>query len=157
MASSVLERLKQRSFDSTYQEAILSLLVAADMINRILESRCESYGITAAQYNVLRILRGVHPEGHPRCEIIDRMIHVAPDVTRLIDRLERLGLATRGKSTIDGRLSLTFITPKGLALLDTMQNGIENVNTMIAEHLTESEARTLAALTEKVCSIGEQA
>lgn len=156
MSSRVLERLKQRAFDSKYQEAVLSLLVAADMINRILESRCESHGITAAQYNVLRILRGVHPGGHPRCEIIDRMIHVAPDVTRLIDRLERLGLAQRAKSTTDGRLSLTFITPKGLALLETMQNDIENFNSIIAEHLTEAEARTLAMLTEKVCSIAEQ-
>ncbi len=155
MSSSVLERLKQRSFDNPYQEAILSVLVAADQINRELESRCEAHGITAAQYNVLRILRGVHPAGHPRSEIIARMIHVAPDVTRLIDRLERLELASRGKSESDGRLSLTFITPKGLALLDLMRSDIEHVKRTIAKHLTEAEAHQLATLAEKVCSITE--
>lgn len=155
MASTVLQRLKQRAFDSPYQEAILSLLVAADQINRSIESSCERYGITAAQYNVLRILRGVHPEGHPRSEIIARMIHVAPDVTRLIDRLERLDLATRGKSTSDGRLSLTFITPKGLHLLDRMKADIESIDREISQHLTEAEAHQLAILAEKVCSMFE--
>lgn len=155
MAPTVLQRLKQRSFESPYQEAILSLLVAADQVNRVLESCCEQYGITAAQYNVLRILRGIHPEGHPRSEIIARMIHVAPDVTRLIDRLERLELATRGKSTSDGRLSLTFITPTGLALLDRMQHDIEFIDREIAKHLTIAEAQQLAALAEKVCSVSE--
>jgi DNA-binding MarR family transcriptional regulator len=155
MAPTVLERLKQRSFENPYQEAILSLLVAADQVNRVLESCCEQYGVTAAQYNVLRILRGIHPQGHPRSEIIVRMIHVAPDVTRLIDRLERLELATRGKSESDGRLSLTFITPQGLALLDRMQHDIEFIDREIAKNLTESEAHQLAMLAEKVCSMSE--
>lgn len=155
MPPTVLQRLKQRSFDDPYQEAILSLLVAADFINRELETRCEQYGITAAQYNVLRILRGVHPAGHPRSEIIARMIHVSPDVTRLIDRLERLELATRGKSDTDGRLSLTFITNKGLTLLDTMRSDIEYINKALAKHLSEQEAHQLAVLAEKVCSISE--
>ena len=155
MSSSVLQRLKQRSFESPYQQAVLSLLVAADQINRELETRCEKYGITAAQYNVLRILRGVHPEGHPRSEIIVRMIHAAPDVTRLIDRLERLELATRGKSKTDGRLSLTYITPKGLKLLDTMSDDIEDINRTLAHHLSEADANQLAVLAEKVCSITE--
>lgn len=155
MPPTVLQRLKQRSFDDPYQEAVLSLLVAADVINRELESRCEQYGITAAQYNVLRILRGVHPAGHPRSEIIVRMIHVAPDVTRLIDRLERLELATRGKSDTDGRLSLTFITEKGLALLAKMRSDIEYINNALAKHLSEDEAHHLAVLAEKVCSVCE--
>jgi DNA-binding MarR family transcriptional regulator len=155
MSSVILTRLKQRSFDNPYQEAILSLLVAADRFNREIESRCEQYGLTAAQYNVLRILRGVHPDGHPRSEIIARMIHVAPDVTRLIDRLERLDLAVRAKSDADRRLSLTFITPKGLTLLDNMRDEFESINRALADRLTEAEARQLAQLAEKVYSISE--
>lgn len=155
MLSRILTRLKQRSFDSPYQEAILSLLVAADRVNREFETRCEHYGLTAAQYNVLRILRGVHPEGHPRSEIIARMIHSAPDVTRLIDRLERLDLATRTKSDSDRRVSLTFITPKGLKLLDEMRDEYDNINRVLADRLTEAEAHQLAQLAEKVYSISE--
>lgn len=155
MPSTVLQRLKQRTFDSPYQAAVLSLMVAADLINRQFETLCEQYGITAAQYNVLRILRGVYPGGHPRSEIIARMIHVAPDVTRLIDRLERLELATRGKSDTDGRLSLTYITHKGLTLLDTMHDDVEHIDRTLATHLTEQEAHQLAELAEKVCSISE--
>src|SRR5215204_2537155 len=57
---------------------------------------CRKHGVTHDQYNILRILRGVHPTGHPRCEITKRLISRAPDVTRLLDRLVRQGLVERG-------------------------------------------------------------
>src|SRR5688572_17468892 len=98
------KRLQQRQFNSIYHEALLNILVCADYLERQQEAVCAEYDITAAQYNVLRILRGVYPQGHPRCDIITRMIHAAPDVTRLIDRLIKGGFASRGKSDADGRL-----------------------------------------------------
>ena len=150
MGEGLQHRIKQKTFASVYMEAHLSLLVAADHLTRHTEEICEQYGITSAQYNVLRILRGVHPDGHPRCEIIERMINAAPDVTRLIDRLVKAGFARRGKSEADGRLSLTFITEKGLGLLTTMQPEIEDSERLLASRLSDKQARTLANLCEKL-------
>jgi len=153
MGEALKERIKQQTFRSVYQEAYLSLMVAADQLQRHTDDVCEKHGITSAQYNVLRILRGQHPDGHARCDIIDRMIHTAPDVTRLIDRLVKAGLAKRGKSDDDGRLSLTYITDKGLKLLEKMQPEIEETERELASRMSEKQARSLANLCEKL--IGE--
>lgn len=150
MPTSLKDRLQQQHFASVYQEATLNLLVCADHLQRGIEEICERFGITSAQYNVLRILRGVHPDGHPRCEIIRRMIQVAPDVTRLIDRLEKAGYAQRSRSAEDRRLSLTIITPAGLKLLERMQPDVDGLDTAIRDRLSESEARTLSKLCEKI-------
>jgi DNA-binding MarR family transcriptional regulator len=115
-----------------------------------MEELTEPHGITSAQYNVLRILRGVHPEGHPRREIIRRMIQVAPDVTRLIDRLEKQDLVHRGRSSDDKRLSLTFITDKGLALLSDMQPTLDLMNKRLWANISEDEALALAKLCDKL-------
>ena len=155
MGEQLKQRLKQDKFTSGYQEAILSVLVCADKLTRSMDATCEVHDITLAQYNVLRILRGVHPDGHPRCEIITRMIHAAPDVTRLIDRLEKLELAERAKSEDDGRLSVTYITKNGLTLLETLQSEIELVEQRLSASLTVQEASALTNLCERVTSAVE--
>lgn len=150
MGDGLKQRLQQRSFSSPYQEALLSVLVCADFLTRQMEEACLLHGITGAQYNVLRILRGVHPEGHSRVEIISRMIHAAPDVTRLIDRLVRSGYARRGRSKQDGRLSLTYITQQGLDLVTAMQPHIDELEIELRRHLDENEATTLTQMCEKI-------
>ena len=154
MGERLKERIKQRTFASPYQEALLSLLVCADFLTRKWEAACLVHGITGAQYNVLRILRGVYPDGHSRAEIIIRMIHAAPDVTRLIDRLVKSGYVRRGRSKQDGRLSLTFITQKGLDLVASMQPHIGELETEIEKHISVQEAGTLTEVCEKILSGG---
>src|SRR5271167_4652707 len=97
MTEALSRRLKQARFASAQQEALLSVAVAAGIINDMVDEVCGRHGLTRPQYNVLRILRGVHPEGHPRCEISQRMIERAPDVTRLVDRLQSRGLVRRAR------------------------------------------------------------
>lgn len=152
MGEALKQRLKQEQFSSPYQEAILAVMVCADRLNRGMDETCERHGITAAQYNVLRILRGVYPDGHPRCEIITRMIQVAPDVTRLIDRLEKLDLVERRKSEQDLRLSLSVITKRGLDLLESIQPEIDAIEEQLSKGLTVQEAGQLADLCDKVTS-----
>lgn len=146
----IRERLQQRSFTSPQQEAMLSVMVCSDMLLRLMEELTVPHGITSAQYNVLRILRGVHPEGHPRREIIRRMIQDAPDVTRLIDRLEKQDLVRRGRSSDDKRLSMTFITDKGLALLSDIQPELDRMNKRLWASISEDEALALAKLCDKL-------
>lgn len=154
MGDVLKERIKQRTFSSPYQEALLSLLVCSDFLTRKWEEACLVHGITGAQYNVLRILRGVYPEGHSRAEIISRMIHAAPDVTRLIDRLVKSGYVRRGRSKQDGRLSLTYITQRGLDLVTSMQPHISGFEAEIEKNINEQEAGTLTLLCEKILSGG---
>lgn len=142
------DRLKQQKFTSAQQEAMLGVLSCADALNRKMEEIIAPYGITAAQYNVLRILRGVHPDGHPRHEISARMIQLAPDVTRLIDRLEKQLLVVRGKSDTDKRLSLTFITDKGLALLTSIEPTLHKFDRQLRKSLPEPDAVALAKLSD---------
>lgn len=150
MGEALRERLKQSSFTSPYQEAVLSVLVCADYLDRQMEKICEEYGLTTPQYNVLRILRGVYPAGHARCDIIERMIHSAPDVTRLIDRLVSAGLAHRAKSEADGRLSMTYITEAGLDILRKMQPAVDQVDSETASCLSAEEAMMLTSLCERI-------
>lgn len=144
MAENLSKRLRQKRFSSVFQQAVLSVLVAAEEINRRHDVVCEQHGITLQQYNVLRILRGVYPGGHPRCDIMERMIQRAPDVTRLINRLVEQGYAVRGKSESDARLSLTFITPKGTNLLTQIEPEIAKVERDVSSMLTKEQAKHLA-------------
>src|SRR5262245_12251029 len=109
MGDALRRRLRQERFESPAQEALLGLLLSAEHVRDRMDKLCAEWKLTPSQYNVLRILRG-SPAGLPRCEIARRMIDRAPDVTRLVDRLERRGLVERDRSDADRRLSLTRIT-----------------------------------------------
>src|SRR5438874_9294707 len=106
MGKELQRRLVQQRFESPFAEAVLNVLVAASHARDQFDRTYGEHGVSHGQYNVLRILRGVHPEGYPRCEIARRMIERAPDLTRLIDRLERRGLVERARSEEERRDSI---------------------------------------------------
>lgn len=124
----------------------MSLLRLAGRVQQSLSDVCAGHGITHDQYNVLRILRGVHPEGHPRFEIAERLISRAPDVTRLLDRLERGRLIERVSSPTDRRLSLSKITENGLALLHRVDPEVLAVHEAVAVGLSDDEKQELYRL-----------
>jgi len=124
-------------------EAVVALMSAAAHITRDLNVVCEKHGITHDQYNVLRILRGVHPEGHPRVEIASRLISRAPDVTRMLDRLERRGLVRRGWHPGNRRLSIASVTRNGLALLEEVDVEIAEVQARFTEAVSTSDLQQL--------------
>ena len=146
MTNALSRRLKQARFESAQQEALLSVAVAAGTINDLVDGVCEEYGLTRPQYNVLRILRGVHPEGHPRCEIAQRMVERAPDITRLVDRLQSRGLVRRARGGRDQRQAITRITPKGLKLLESIQPKLEANTAVRLNNLSDKECHELARL-----------
>lgn len=143
-------RLKQVKSIPLEEEAMLNLVLASNFIRKATDDICAKYGITNAQYNVLRILKGAYPEGYPRCQIIPRMIDLAPDVTRIIDNLEKQNHISRCASDEDRRLSVTKITKKGLNLLQEMEADIYTINKMLKNSLTESEMSQLSEMCEKI-------
>jgi DNA-binding MarR family transcriptional regulator len=147
---SVRSRLEQRAFSGESDETVVSVLVAADHLDQQLVPVIAAHGITSDQYNVLRILRGVHPEGHPRHEIARRMIHRAPDVTRMLDRLMRRKLINRVRDSRDARLSVARITPAGLALLKRIDPAVEEAQEKATAMLSAAERKELVRLCNRL-------
>lgn len=141
MARTLHERVKQKEFENVRQKAVINLLVSAGHYRQILNDICCKYDITHDQYNVLRILKGVHPEGHPRHEIIDRMIERTPDVTRLLNRLEKRDLVYRTKSKEDKRLSIAIITDQGLNLLQEMHPEFTKASKSFTKNISDEELK----------------
>lgn len=134
------------------EEVVLNINVALTLINARFSKMIEPFEITAAQYNVLRILKGVYPEGHARCEIATRMIERASDITRIIDRLEKQELVERDRTSEDRRMSITRITEKGIKLVEEINPLIQAEHKNITQGLNEDECKELSHLIEKLYS-----
>lgn len=132
-------------------EAMTNLLVAAGYLRDKLEVTCETFGITLSQYSVLRILREAHPRGFSRTEIVRRMVEKAPDVTRLVDRLEQQRLVDRHRPAEDRRLSVTRITDAGLALLNEVEPRVHAVeDRYFASRVGEVDCQSLSRICEDI-------
>ncbi len=147
MSRTLKARIKQNQpFKSLAQEAMLNLFVASARARREIEQVCQTHDLQFSHYNVLRILRGVHPEGHPRCEIIERMIDPSPDVTRLMDKMTDRGLVSRSRSEEDRRMTIHTITDDGLDLLDQMHPEVEKVQGWFGHRISDRDLRHLSRI-----------
>jgi DNA-binding MarR family transcriptional regulator len=127
------------------EAAFLELLRTTDMLSRGLVQVLKSEDVSPTQYNVLRILRGA-PEGLPCGEIANRMITRDPDVTRLVDRLEKRELISRCRETKDRRTVMVRITPEGLKLLARLDEPVLTAHRRQLGHLGRERLRALSEL-----------
>jgi DNA-binding MarR family transcriptional regulator len=144
------EILQRRPFHSVKAEVAVSILRTAALIERHFAQVVARSGITVQQYNVLRILRGAGSEGLPTLVIRDRMIHAAPGITRLLDKLEKAGLARRDRSSPDRRQVFCHITDRGLEVLADLEEEMRHADDFAVGSLTEDEQRELIKLLEGV-------
>ncbi len=135
----------RRRVASPEEAAFLDLLRTADRLNRGLVGVLKQENLSPTQYNVLRILRGA-PQGLSCGEIGDRMITRDPDITRLLDRLEKRRLIARAREARDRRTVVTRITPAGLALLARLDGPVEQVHRGQLGHLGPARLRELSRL-----------
>ena len=133
------------------EAAALDLLRTSDLLSRGPLQVLKTEDLSGTQYNVLRILRGA-PEGLPCGEIASRMITRDPDVTRLLDRLEKRGLISRCRETKDRRTVMTRIAPAGLKLLATLDDPIRDAHRKQLGHLGPKRLQTMAELLRKARS-----
>lgn len=147
---SVLKReiAQERPFSSQEEESLLNLMRTADCLNRAFQRHTREWGITGTQYNVLRILRGAHPQGLPCAAIGDRMITAEPDITRLLGRMKALNLIRQQRDRKDRRVVLTFISEAGLDLLGQMDPLIERMPRELLGHLNQKDLVELTRLLE---------
>lgn len=128
------------------RRAMTHLLQTAGRLSAELDAICQRHGITRDQYEVLRILAGAGEEGLPRREISRRLVARAPDVTRLLDRLQGRELVARLRTSSDRRLSLSCITPPGRELLDRLRPEVDRAMQSFALPLPRKDLRRLARL-----------
>jgi DNA-binding MarR family transcriptional regulator len=119
MKRTLWKHLRQsKPFENIEEEAFLQILYTAQVSGRWVVEALRPFSLTSAQYNVLRILRGARPGALPAGKLAERMIHHDPDVTRLLDKLEGMGLVEKARDDRDRRVINVRITKEGLAVLD---------------------------------------
>ncbi len=153
MARGLQAELKQNlPFRSREQEAYLSLLRTTDALQASIEAKLKEFGLTGTQYNALRILRGAGVDGLPCSEIGERMITRDPDITRLLNRLEKRGLVSRARAKGDRRVIYGKINNAGLKLLREMDEPLEKFGKEILKHVGQDKLQQLIELLELVRS-----
>ena len=135
----------RRRVSSPEEAAFLDLLRTTDMLSRGLVQVLKAEDLSSTQYNVLRILRGA-PEGLPCGEIASRMITRDPDVTRLLDRLEKRQLISRCRETEDRRTVRVRIAPEGLKALARLDEPVQAAHRKQLVHLGRERLRALTEL-----------
>ena len=145
-AKNLHDELKMgRPFKTVEQELLLNIVRTAAVLEHDMADALKPFGLTPTQYNVLRILRGT-PGGLCRNEVGARLVTRVPDVTRLLDRMERMGFIERHRSGADRRFVSTRITEKGLKLVDKLDREICGIHERQLGHLGEKKARELIKL-----------
>ncbi len=143
------QAIKSNKFRNEMHKAGLNILYTAWWLKTIMSKELKEYGLTHEQYNVLRILKGQHPEQVCVREIAGRMIEKNSNVPRIIDRLETKKLVKRIVSSADRRETLIVITPAGLNILE---HSTDRINKMTDKtiHITEAQAKTLNDILEEI-------
>ena len=130
----------------------VALLKASDSLASEADQLMKANGLTSAQYNVLRILRGAGPEGLPCNTIAERMISRDPDMTRLLDRMEKRALISRERQQEDRRVVKARISDEGLKLLKKMDVPIRELHKSQFAHMTSARLKTLMDLLTEVAA-----
>ena len=132
-------------------EAYVELVRAHEALSTTVGRFFQEHGVTPQQFNVLRILADdSEGEGLPCSSISDRLMNRVPDITRLLDRLERAGLVRRYRDSRDRRVVRASLTEEGGALVERMTNPLQSVYREMLQHLREDELDRLIVLLKKV-------
>ena len=142
------EEIQQTKFRNPHHKAMLNLFYTAGWLESKNKDFFKKYGITNQQFNILRILRGQHPNKISGAEIKSRMLDKNSDVSRLLDRLITKKLAIKSQCANDKRAADIAITEKGLQLLKQLDDKIDQTDSK-ALNLSPAEAVKLSNLLDK--------
>ena len=135
-----------RRFDSPQQEAFLSLWRTYDRLRMLEDELFSKHDLTAQQYNALRLLKAEHPGALPTLELAGRLVSRAPDITRLVDRLEQRGLVARERMADNRRVVQVGITEAGLTLLKQLEQPVRQCHQQQLGHLAAGDLQALLDL-----------
>ncbi len=135
-----------RRFDSLEQEAFLGLWRTYDRLRALEDELFARHDLTPQQYNALRLLRRDHPEPVRTLDLAARLVSRAPDITRLLDKLEQRGLVVRDRPAANRRVVRVGITAAGIALLDELRVPLRDCHARQLGHLPRKDLEALVAL-----------
>ncbi len=143
------EEIKQRTFKDVYQKVYINLVYTSGWLQIKQAAVFKKYNLSLPQYNILRILRGQHPQPATVNLLIERMLDKTSNASRIVDKLVTKNLVTRCQCPADRRTVDILITETGLALLKQIDEA-EGVKMKSLENLTEEEATELSRLLDKI-------
>jgi DNA-binding MarR family transcriptional regulator len=146
MVGRIQSEIKQTKPLTPEQEVLLTVERTADSFHRRIVEVLKPYGISATQYNVLRILRGAGKDGLPCGAIAERMVTRDPDITRLLDRLDKMGFIARERGQKDRRVVYTTITAAGLKLLKDLDKPVVELGNLLVKNLSKAQMEQLVEL-----------
>jgi DNA-binding MarR family transcriptional regulator len=133
-------------FDSLEQEVYLSLWRTYDRLRALEDELFTRFDLTAQQYNALRLLRAASPGSLRTLELAERLVSRAPDITRLLNKLEAYGLVERQRKASNRRVVEVSITEAGLEKLRAIAGPLRECHQRQLGHLSREELRQLAVL-----------
>ncbi len=143
------DAIQQKKFNSEKEKALLNILYTGSWINTLQQRFFKTFDLSPQQYNVLRILRGQHPNPVSVSSIQDRMIDKMSNVSRLVEKLRQGNLIKRSECSKDRRQMDIIITDEGLALLMSIDNQHEDLNNLM-ESIDHHDAKLLNELLDKL-------
>jgi DNA-binding MarR family transcriptional regulator len=149
VTSKLQDEIKQsKPFESLQAEVFLNLMRTTDALSRGMEDILKLAGLSHAQYNALRILRGAGEQGLCCREVAERMVTRDPDITRLLDRMERRSLVLRSRDSRDRRVITVRISAAGQKLLKDLDGPLSEYNRKLLSHMDKGDQRKLLELLE---------
>lgn len=146
MVGNIQAEIKQTKPLTPDQEVLLTIQRTADAIERRSAELFKGHGLSGTQYNVLRILRGAGKDGLPCGAIADRMVTRDPDITRLLDRLDKMGFIVRERGQRDRRVVTTKITEEGLKILKQLDKPVQELGSELVRNLSKAQMQQLVEL-----------
>ena len=140
---------RRRHFDSPQQETYLNLWRSYDKLKALEEILFEDFRLSPQQYNTLRLLKASHPAPIPTLTLGGKLISRAPDMTRLLDKLEQRGLIVRERRAENRRVVDVSITPEGLELVSALAEPVRECHRQQLGHLSDDELSQLTQLLRK--------
>ena len=147
---------RPRHFDSLEQEAFLNLWRTYDRLHVREEELFGRHDLTPQQYNALRLLRGEGGKKLPTLALAARLVSRAPDITRLLDKLEERGLIERERPPDNRRMVLIGLTDAGRALLAQLDDRVRECHVRQLGHLSETQLRQLISLLQDARNVHEE-
>lgn len=137
---------KHNPFESLEQEAFLNLVRTASQLTIDFDRLFRETGLSMALYNTLRIVAGHGKAGVPSQTIARHLVSRGPDVTRLVDRLVKQGLAERSPCGRDRRVVYIRLLPAGRKLIDTVRPQVDRLHKRQLQHLGDAKLIKLSKL-----------
>jgi DNA-binding MarR family transcriptional regulator len=146
---SIEKAINQKQFANPHQKMMVNIAYTNSYLASIRNNDLKPFGISAEQYNVLRILRGVHPDFLSVWEITSRMINKMSNASRLVEKLRKKDLVERKVSKEDKRLVDILITKKGLKLLKKVDQDLSDMQNIFG-HLSVEEVEFVSSILDKL-------